>query len=194
MSRLGREAHATYNRAAVSTTFQNLIGDSWQPSRSGATFTSVSPANHEEVIGEFPASGSADVDAAVAAAGRAFPAWSAMPAPKRGEILFRIARLFQDYDWADEVLHARIGRVWYVSQFNDDTAKAAEYGSACWSKVVSDWEQWRKDGLTGHRNWWPGLYREHCRIHGIEPDEKALAFNTTYAATRADLQRIAASG
>jgi hypothetical protein len=105
-----------------------------------------------------------------------------------------LAKLFQDYDWADEVLHARIGRDWYVSQFDDDTAKAAEYGSACWTKVVSDWDQWRKDGLTGHRNWWPGLYREHCRVHGIEPDEKALAFNTTYAATRADLQRIAASG
>ena len=105
-----------------------------------------------------------------------------------------LARTFQDYDWADEVLHARIGREWYVSQFNDDTAKAAEYGSACWSKVVSDWDQWRKDGLTGHRNWWPGLYKEHCRLHGIVPDDKVLAFNTTYATTRADLQRIAASG
>ena len=105
-----------------------------------------------------------------------------------------LARTFQDYDWADEVLHARIGREWYVSQFSDDTAKAAEYGSACWSKVVSDWDQWQKDGLTGHRNWWPGLYQEHCRIHGITPDEKVMAFNTTYATTRADLQRIAASG
>ena len=105
-----------------------------------------------------------------------------------------LARLFQDYDWADEVLHARIGRDWYVSQFNDDTAKAAEYGSACWSKVVSGWDQWRAAGLTQHRNWWPGLYQEHCRRHGLTPDEKALAFSTTYAATRADLQRIAASG
>jgi hypothetical protein len=105
-----------------------------------------------------------------------------------------LARLFQDYDWADEVLHARIGRDWYVSQFNDDTAKAAEYGSACWSKVVSGWEEWRAAGLTQHRNWWPGLYAEHCRIHGLTPDAKALTFSTNYAATRADLQRIAASG
>lgn len=105
-----------------------------------------------------------------------------------------LARLFQDYDWADEVLHARIGRDWYVSQFNDDTAKAAEYGSACWSKVMTDWEQWQRDGLTEHRNWWPGLYAEHCRIHGLTPDERAMSFSTNYAATRADLQRIAASG
>ncbi len=26
----------------------------------------------------------------------------------------RLARLFQDFDWADEVLHAQIGRRWYV--------------------------------------------------------------------------------
>ena len=31
-----------------------------------------------------------------------------------------MSELFQDYDWADEVLHARIGREWYVSQFDVD--------------------------------------------------------------------------
>ncbi|HEX6128126.1 MAG TPA: aldehyde dehydrogenase family protein [Candidatus Limnocylindria bacterium] len=82
---------------SVSTTFRNLIGDRWVPAQSGATFTSVSPANHDEVIGEFAASGPADVDAAVAAAKAAFPAWSLMPAPKRGEILFRVARLLAEH-------------------------------------------------------------------------------------------------
>ena len=105
-----------------------------------------------------------------------------------------LARLFQDYDWADEVLHARIGRDWYVSQFNDDTAKAADYGSACWNKVMTGWEQWRADGLTRHRNWWPGLYAEHCRLLGLTPDTAVMSFSTNYATTRADLQRIAASG
>jgi aldehyde dehydrogenase (NAD+) len=81
----------------VPTTYRNLIGADWKPAASGATFTSVSPANHDEVIGEFAASGPADVDAAVAAAQRAFPAWSAMPAPKRGEILFRIGRLLAEH-------------------------------------------------------------------------------------------------
>ncbi len=81
----------------MSDTYQNLIGGEWVDARSGATFTSVSPANHEEVIGEFPSSGPADVDAAVEAAKRAFPAWSLMPAPKRGEILFRVARLLAEH-------------------------------------------------------------------------------------------------
>jgi hypothetical protein len=104
------------------------------------------------------------------------------------------SELFQDYDWADEVLHARIGRDWYVTQFDDDVEKAARYGSDCWSKVVSDWDQWRKDGLTEHRNWWPELYTEFCRRHGFEPQPEVLAFSRSYAETRADLQRIAASG
>jgi acyl-CoA reductase-like NAD-dependent aldehyde dehydrogenase len=77
--------------------YRNLIGGEWVDARSGATFTSISPANHEDLVGEFPASGSADVDAAVEAARRAFPAWSLLPAPKRGEILFRIGRLLAEH-------------------------------------------------------------------------------------------------
>ena len=101
--------------------------------------------------------------------------------------------MIQDFDWADEVLHARIGRDWYVKDF-ETVAAAAEYGSACWDKVVSDWEQWKKDGLTDHRNWWPDLYREVCKHRGEEPDPRVLAYDRSYAETRADLQRIAASG
>ncbi|MDP7105659.1 MAG: hypothetical protein QGH41_01195, partial [Roseibacillus sp.] len=103
------------------------------------------------------------------------------------------AQLIQDFDWADEVLHARIGRDWYVKDF-ETVAEAADYGSACWDKVVSDWEQWKREGLTEHRNWWPDLYREVCRHRGEEPDPRVLAYDRSYAETRADLQRIAASG
>lgn len=103
------------------------------------------------------------------------------------------ASLIQDYDWADEVLHARIGRDWYVAGF-PDVKSAADYGSACWDKVVADWEAWRRDGLTEHFNWWPGLYREACRLRGEEPDPTVASFSASYAETRADLQRIAASG
>jgi len=79
------------------STYRNLIGDDWVAAKSGATFTSLNPANHDEVIGEFAASGPADVDAAVEAAKAAFPAWSMMPAPKRGEILFKVARLLAEH-------------------------------------------------------------------------------------------------
>ena len=91
---------APSNTAAAggsSTTYHNLIGGKWVDARSGTTFTSVSPANREDVVGTFPASGPDDVDAAVAAARAAFPAWSLMPAPKRGEILFKVARLLAEH-------------------------------------------------------------------------------------------------
>jgi aldehyde dehydrogenase (NAD+) len=96
----------------VTKTYRNLIGADWKPAASGATFTSVSPADHDQVIGEFPASGSADVDAAVEAARRAYPAWSGMPAPKRGEILFRIARLLAEHkEELSELMTREMGKV-----------------------------------------------------------------------------------
>ncbi|MDH4333721.1 MAG: aldehyde dehydrogenase family protein [Chloroflexota bacterium] len=81
----------------MSTTYQNLIGGSWVAAQSGKTFDSVSPANHTDVVGTFPSSSAADVDAAVEAAKRAYPAWSMMPAPKRGEILFKVARILAEH-------------------------------------------------------------------------------------------------
>ena len=45
-------------------------------------------------------------------------------------------------------MHARIGREFYVSQFDDNPERAAKYGSDSWSKVVSDWAQWKADGVT----------------------------------------------
>jgi alpha-ketoglutaric semialdehyde dehydrogenase len=58
------------------------------------TFESTSPANGE-TIGVFPSQGVDEVDRAVAAAKEAFVEWRLVPAPKRGEILFRLARLLE---------------------------------------------------------------------------------------------------
>jgi aldehyde dehydrogenase (NAD+) len=60
----------------------------------GETFESTSPANGE-TIGVFPNSGAEDVDRAVAAAKEAYEEWRLVPAPKRGEILFQLARLLE---------------------------------------------------------------------------------------------------
>src|SRR3954469_15585391 len=74
-------------------TFQNYIGGEWVDSASGETFESTSPATGES-IGIFPKSTAEDVDRAVAAAKAAFEEWRLVPAPKRGEILFRFAQIF----------------------------------------------------------------------------------------------------
>lgn len=104
-----------------------------------------------------------------------------------------LAAVIQDFDWADEVLHAQIGRQWYVAPFGD-LKPAMDYGDRCWSKVLSHWQDYRDRGLTEHRNWWPDLYRQACEQWGVPPDLKALAFQETYAEKRADLQAISASG
>ena len=88
------------------------------------------------------------------------------------------------------MLHARIGRQWYVSAMPSHV-EALSYGDRCWSKVLSDWEQWRSDGLTAHENWWPALYRAFCASRGETPDPEVEAFDVSYQASRADLKPVA---
>jgi aldehyde dehydrogenase (NAD+) len=72
--------------------FQNFIGGKWQDSQRGQTFPNYNPATGE-LLGYFPLSDHADVDAAVAAARAAFEKWRLVPAPRRGEILLRVGEL-----------------------------------------------------------------------------------------------------
>ncbi|HEY2218076.1 MAG TPA: aldehyde dehydrogenase family protein [Gaiellaceae bacterium] len=58
------------------------------------TFDSIAPATGE-VLGSFRRSSAADVDRAVAAAKAAFEDWRLVPAPERGNILFRFAELLR---------------------------------------------------------------------------------------------------
>jgi acyl-CoA reductase-like NAD-dependent aldehyde dehydrogenase len=76
-------------------TFKNYIAGEWVGAANGETFESASPADGE-TLGIFPRSSAADVDRAVAAAKEAFEDWHLVPAPKRGEILFRFGQLLID--------------------------------------------------------------------------------------------------
>jgi len=100
-----------------------------------------------------------------------------------------LARLFQDFDWADEVLHAHIGRRWYVSTM-PGPREAVDFGDACWSKVMLNWSAWKQDGLTDHHNWWPDVYRSACEKAGLPVRQDQAAFAVTYESTRADLQPL----
>ncbi len=98
-----------------------------------------------------------------------------------------LATTFQDYDWADEVLHAKIGRDWYVAAM-PSPAEAIRYGDGNWSRIADHWHRWRDEGLTAHRNWWPDLYRAYCASRGRAPDPALLAWHETYEGVRPDLK------
>ena len=74
-------------------TFANFIGGQWVAPSTGAYFENRNPADRDDLIGQFPASGAADVEAAVASAARGFERWKRTPAPARGDILRRVGDL-----------------------------------------------------------------------------------------------------
>jgi hypothetical protein len=105
---------------------------------------------------------------------------------------FPLAATFQDFDWADEVLHAQIGRKWYVTDF-PDLNHALAYGDRCWSRVMSHWREYLDQGLTQHHNWWPDVYQQACQVWNTPPDPGTLAFRENYSQLRADLKEISSS-
>ncbi|MDQ2959889.1 MAG: aldehyde dehydrogenase family protein [Candidatus Dormibacteraeota bacterium] len=74
----------------------NVITGERRPAAGGRTFESRNPARLSDVVGNFPRSSAADVDAAVAAAQAALPGWRSTPWPRRGEIILEAARLLTE--------------------------------------------------------------------------------------------------
>jgi aldehyde dehydrogenase (NAD+) len=70
------------------------INGKWTSSESTDFFETINPATGE-VLAKFPNGTVDDVEKAVDSAEKAFNGWRAMPAPKRGEILSKIARLLR---------------------------------------------------------------------------------------------------
>jgi len=61
---------------------------------------------------------------------------------------------FQDYDWADEVVHVKIGRRWILSEYGE-MAKAREAAAAAWDR----WEEvmTELEARSDQREWWPAF-------------------------------------
>jgi acyl-CoA reductase-like NAD-dependent aldehyde dehydrogenase len=76
-----------------------------------ATFESLNPSTGE-VIEQFPRSTAADVDRAVEAAKAAWEEWRLVPAPERGNILFRFAQLLErDKPSLSDLMTREMGKV-----------------------------------------------------------------------------------
>src|SRR5215207_2455107 len=76
-----------------------------------ATFDSYNPSTGE-LIDSFPRSDAADVERAVAIASAAWEEWRLVPAPQRGNILFRFAQLLErDKAGLSELMTREMGKV-----------------------------------------------------------------------------------
>src|SRR5205085_1476882 len=91
--------------------YQNYIGGRWVAAKSGERFERENPATGE-ITGSYPRSRSEDVREAVCAAEKAAAKWRRMPAPRRGEILFRAAEaLVRDKERFARKLTEEMGKV-----------------------------------------------------------------------------------
>ena len=75
--------------------YRNLVGGKWVESQTQKTFSNVNPANTDEVVGLFQSSSAQEVQAACDVAAKAQPEWAGLPAPRRGEYLFKAAELLE---------------------------------------------------------------------------------------------------
>lgn len=78
--------------ATTVTEYKNFINGQWVASQSGRTVDNVNPADTRQILGRVRLSTRDEARAAIAAAQAAFPAWSAVPAPKRADVLWKAMR------------------------------------------------------------------------------------------------------
>jgi aldehyde dehydrogenase (NAD+) len=110
--------------ATESRTYRNFIGGEWVDTPTGETFDSLSPATGEH-IGTFPKSAAEDVDRAVAAAKEAYKSWRLVPAPRRGEIVFRFAALVAEHKQElAELMSREMGKV--LAEAGGDVQEAVD--------------------------------------------------------------------
>jgi alpha-ketoglutaric semialdehyde dehydrogenase len=76
-------------------TYRNFVGGEWVASASSKTTENVNPSNTEDVLGTVRLSTREEARRAVEAAAEAFRGWRATPAPARGRIVARFARLLE---------------------------------------------------------------------------------------------------
>ena len=77
-------------------TVRNWIGGEWSRPAGADTLPVTDPATGE-TLGHVPLSTADDVDAAVRAAKRAFPAWRATPPVERARVFFRLKALLEEH-------------------------------------------------------------------------------------------------
>src|ERR1043165_5846854 len=76
-------------------TYKNFINGKWVESSSSKTVNNINPANTDDIIGTNRQATREEARAAVEAAAAAFEGWRRTPAPARGKIIAKAARLME---------------------------------------------------------------------------------------------------
>ena len=92
--------------AAHNKKFGLYINGEWRAPKKGGYFPTVNPAHSDEVIADIALGTKEDVDLAIDAAKKAFPAWSALPGHERAKYLYAIARAINKHARAFAVLES----------------------------------------------------------------------------------------
>ena len=85
----------TWRTSSTALPIPNFVGGRWTAAAAGESLPVLDPATGE-LLGHVPLSTREDADAAVQAAARAFPGWSAVPAVERIGVLFRFRGLLEE--------------------------------------------------------------------------------------------------
>src|SRR5437899_7576475 len=78
-------------------TYRNFIAGKWIESASSRIVENINPANTDDIVGTVRQATREEARAAVEAAAEAFREWRATPAPTRGRIVARAARLMEEH-------------------------------------------------------------------------------------------------
>ncbi|MCE9584572.1 MAG: aldehyde dehydrogenase family protein, partial [Planctomycetes bacterium] len=126
----------------TATRWLNYIAGKWVESKTGRWSADRNPADDGDVIGEVPRSDASDVDAAVKAAAKAFKTWRLVPAPKRGEMMGRVAQILRERkEELSQLLTREMGKVIEeargdVQESIDTAAYAAGVGTRLMGETV----------------------------------------------------------
>jgi len=118
----GTVAAASHTSGVVRLRY--LVDNEWRESATTSYMPVLNPSTGEQ-IAEAPCCTQAEVDSAVAAAAKAYPAWKATPVPQRIQLMFRFKALLDEHlDELSLLLATEMGKV--LAEARGDVLKAIE--------------------------------------------------------------------
>ena len=116
-----------------------FIDGAWRPAQSSDRFEIVSPRS-EQVIGHVPAASRADIDAAVAAARRAFDEgeWPRLTPAERADYLTRMAdAIAKRQEELAELITEELGCTLFLSQVYQVVSPVMSSASSSWRLAIA---------------------------------------------------------